>query len=134
MGGIKQPPLEKGRNIDVRYSSDIPPDSLHPAFCFKHLKRTLGFPEDKKQRNHIINILKKLGERTWAQIKSDSFKDGCGFELLPQLNDKSPVELSKDAKVIGFYCSDSGRMIGYRDAKIFYVFWFDWSPFKKYKH
>jgi len=132
MGGIKQPTLEKGRYVDVRHSSDISPDSLHPAFCFKHLKKNFGFPQDKKQQTAIINTLKKLSLMSWAQIKS-SGKRNSGCHKI-KLEKSPPIELTPDISIVAFDCAQDGRMIGYRDAKIFYVFWFDWKPFKLYDH
>ena len=117
----------------AKYSSTEPPDNLHPAFCFKHLDKKLGFPEDKKHRNSIINTIHRLGTNKWAEIRNWGYGNG-GFESIPKLKDKAPLKLPNDATVLAFHCSRDGRMIGFRDAKIFYVFWFDWSPFKIYKH
>ena len=125
---------EQGKNISLQYSSDEPANNLHPAFCFKYLHKKHGFPEDKKHKTAVLNTIKTLSNMSWGDISVAGFKDGRGYEKISQLKEKAPIKMSKESEIISFYCSSSGRMIGYRDLKIFYVFWFDWSPFKVYKH
>ena len=115
------------------YSATAPADSLHPAFCFKHLDKKLGFPQDKKHRAAILNTVNILSKFSWAQIGLERH-DGNGYEKITKLKKVPPIALRKETPILSFRCSDDGRMIGYRDQKILYVFWFDWSPFEVYSH
>lgn len=129
---IKERHLETSTQINLKYTTDKPVDQLHPAFCFKHLQRTYGFPQDRRQRNAIINTIEKLSQQPWGNLKRSGSRQ-IGFHTIRGLEKKSPIILAKDAKIISFDCGN-GRMIGYRDAKIFYVFWLDWPPFGVYRH
>ena len=83
----------------------------------------------EQHKTAILNKIETLSKMNWSTIRNSAYKNGPGYEQLPSMNNDAPIVMPKDAIIISFYCSSSGRMIGYRDAKIFYVFWFDWSPF-----
>ena len=130
---IKQRAIEQSKQIALKYTSDEPIDKLHPAFCFRYLVGKYGFPQsgDRAKRNAIINTIQKLSQKCWGDLKRSSSRQ-IGYHAINELKGKSPIPLAKDSEIISFDCGN-GRMIGYRDAKIFYVFWFDFN-FSLYRH
>lgn len=131
MNIIKSQHGEAGKYVSPHSAAEEPEDSKHPAFCFRHLV-TSSFPEIQKHRAAIANTLKKLGLLSWSEIKSSNHQQ-CGYEHGDFIGKKTPTEMSRDTHLLIFRCSE-GRMIGYRNNKIFYVFWFDWPPYKIYAH
>lgn len=122
----------KGKYASAHESVTPPTNKLHPAFCFRHIVPG-SFPQEQRRKVAIANTLYKLGQLSWGEIQLAPC-DGAGHETITRLNQQLPIVLSPDTPILSFHCTRDGRMIGYRDGKIFYIFWFDFSPFSVYDH
>jgi hypothetical protein len=132
---FKQPTIEEGDRFKYPVSLDVSQDTLHPAFCFRYVQSGLSNIQ-KAHKVSALNKLKTLGKMSWAQIKQSSRRKN-GYEIIQQLKSEIPRTFKNrypDTEVIGFYCGTNGRMYGIRKQKVFYIFWFDWTPFSLIKH
>jgi hypothetical protein len=138
VGRLKLPKAEQGPRLQyLPFPEETAQNTLHPAFCFRYMQRAYGIDDfQKNQKSVILGKLTTLGKMTWAQIQqSNRQTNGC--EIIPQLQGRIPIEFKDrypDTKVLGFYCGKDGRMYGVRRSKLFYILWFDWSPFKLIDH
>ena len=122
----------KGKYTIAHESVTPPTNKLHPAFCFRYLVPG-SFPQEQRRKVAIANTLYKIGQLSWGEIQLAPH-DGAGHETITRLKQPPPINLSQDTTILSFHCTRDGRMIGYRDGKIFYIFWFDFSPFSVYDH
>ena len=128
----KQRYYETSDTFVLKYTTDAPVDQLHPAFCFRYLQKKYGFPQGKQQRYAVLKTIELLSQKPWGELRLTG-RRSIGYHIITELKSKAPIELAKDAHIISFECGN-GRMIGYRDNKVFYVFWFDWPKFTLYDH
>ncbi|MFA5252136.1 MAG: hypothetical protein WC454_06095 [Phycisphaerae bacterium] len=124
----------KGKYATAHESAIPPTNKLHPAFCFRYLAPG-SFPQEQRQKAAVANTLYKLGRLSWGEIQIAP-REGVGHEIISitSLRQQPPINLSPDTAILAFRCTEGGRMIGYREDKIFYIFWFDFSPFTVYDH
>ena len=100
---------------------------LTPLFSFKHLDDKLIKQIQAKDWFQIIFKIKKLESIKWGRIQADSYKNGHGCEYIKRkrLNFAIVTEFSDKEKFAVFRYTQKGRIIGYRDRRIFYILWID---------
>lgn len=100
---------------------------LTPVFSFRYLDNKLIKNLKVKDWSEFIFKIKKLESIEWACIQTDSYKNGHGCEYIPrkQFHFNVPDEFMDKEKFAVFRYTQKGRIIGYRDERVFYVLWID---------
>lgn len=124
---LKKP---KAKNTPLFQTANIPApeyDNRKPVFSFQHMrygkKHCLSICE-KSDRAAIASRLVRISQKTWRELKSEP-KEGIGFEEISRksLNQgvTVPQFVTPETIVTAFRFSESGRMVGFRQAEVYHV-------------
>ena len=110
--------------------SNLPnPFDMHPVFCLQHLQNNYNIDAcDNNQRTALLKKLHNLCQSTWKQI-FNNHRQALGFEKLEWNAIKAPIPnyVTEDAEFICFRFHGDGRMVGYKEDRIFHILWLDGS-------
>ena len=125
----------EGRRFSLPESDSIPSTQKKPIFSFEHLQDdyciTLCKSDDKLA---FVNTLRKLSKLTWSQIRS-THRHGLGSEKIyrDSLRVIIPPQIGDDVTFIAIRFSGHKAMIGYQEARILHIVWFD-RDYSIYSH
>lgn len=113
------------------------PDLQPPIFSFEKMQEGSGYSVTCCQRDDQAALSKcifKLSKVTWRDIRH-SPRHGIGTETIHRASLKVglPHGIPDDATLIAIRFNGMKPMIGYRDARVFYVVFLD-SNFSAYNH
>ncbi len=116
-------------------STSLSSQIQHPVFCLHYLSSDYCLTKcDQIERASFADTIRILSQCSWNEIITNRIK---GYEKI--LDKKSinkgylPSNIPEDASIIGFHFHDKKRVLGWRNAFIFHIVWFD-PKFKLYKH
>jgi hypothetical protein len=102
-------------------------DDLHPVFCLRYQDRELYASKCKgKDLKSFVALLEKLSRLQWKQIKKIR-RESLGYEIISKdaLKRPLPSDISPDATILCFRCSNRSRMLGVRRGEKFHIVFVD---------
>ena len=122
---FKKPEPNKGRFVNSKFKKEVNDNALSPAFNFEHLPPKSAYSLsncEQREKVALIQTLEKLSRMSWAEIQTAP-RHGLGYEMisLSKLGIGSGG-IPEDVKLLVFrFSSKKGRMVGYRNGRIFYI-------------
>ena len=121
---IKPPQASKGKHIKTP-EEGAASDHLTPFFCLSQIARNFCVLNcEVGEQAAFACKLRKMSEMTWADIKKAP-REGLGCEKIYSIDKDLIPAGAKGKRILSFRISDIYRMIGYRDNRVFHIFWFD---------
>ena len=116
------------------HTSQETTEKKFPAFSFENIRKDYNMEIKAFQKPKKVALLKLIGnlsKMTWKDILNNK---PFGFEKIKSpLNVEKP-EFIKNYNIVSFKFSDSDRMVGYQNSKIFYIVWLSLENNKVYDH
>lgn len=124
-----QVPIPSGSDRITTPQETKSSNSLHPAFCFRHIDEDYSLKNCEKDVQALLSQkLEELGKLNWESIQNAGRK-GKGHEKIERnaLKKRQKGDIPGDRKYLSFRLG-KGRnsvFIGYRIGKVFYIVWID---------
>lgn len=124
---LKKPNAKNTPHFQIANIPVIEYDNCKPIFSFQHMKygkqHCLSICQ-KSDRAAVAARLVRISQKTWKELKSEP-KEGIGFEEISRnsLNQgvAIPSPVTPETLITAFRFSESGRMVGFRQGKVFHV-------------
>ena len=110
---------------------EVANDELPPLFSLEYLAKENRYSLENCQQieqSSLIKMLCKLSKFSWREIKTTANKHGLGYEIVraDKMKVQLPSDITSDVTFLVFrFAKKKGRMIGYRDRRIFYIVFLD---------
>jgi len=123
-GNLKSVSGDSGKKIAISPDTTEEVDIKHPVFCFRYLNKKYHIKKcTEKEQLSLLDRLQLLSEKTWKDIQFAD-KHSFGTEKIKQTSIKAgiPTHLAKDVDFYAFRFDGKKPMVGFRNAKAFFVF------------
>ncbi|WP_108462250.1 hypothetical protein [Devosia naphthalenivorans] len=121
----------------VGSSASENPDTQPPIFSFEKMQDGSGYSVNCCERDDQAALAKRLfllSQMNWRDIRNAP-RHGTGTETIARksLKTKLPSSVTEDSTILALRFNGKKAMIGYRDARVFYVLLLD-HDFSAYDH
>lgn len=132
----KLAPPNKGLKIKAPKASELLPDDEPPIFSLQYLHKDYCISRcTDEEKIAFVDRIHRISQLKWKELRQlDRHK--LGYEQIHRTAIRSgiPSHIMPDVKhFIAFRFHGKAPMVGYRDERIFYIFWID-RGFTLYDH
>lgn len=80
----------------------------------------------REESKALLKRLDMLRQMSWREIEMTRH-DGAGCEPIPRgrINPAIPGALTEDLTILAFRCSQTMRLVGWRNGRILHIVWID---------
>jgi hypothetical protein len=127
---LRQVAIQQG--LSVRVPEDT--DSLRPVWSFRHLREPYSLDHVARlgKSQAVLESLWRRESLTWGELKLEDRK-GLGWESAPKVVFKQVWPFPARDWMIFRIANKGGRIVGYRDGRVFSIVWID-CEFTLYQH